>query len=226
MIVQESSICRLPNTCGGSVSSPLRARNRTSAYTSREATPTKIKPVIDSTNSERSYSCFEGVECGEKIDPGSSAALLRTLTAASDAASRRRRNGMRESCRVRMPVLAKPYDARHLEGVALLGNGEVARNRAASLAAYHSEPSSSSPVDILAHRAAMHPKTRHVELRPVTAARFGANPPGLDEFPMNVDRVIQVQQQTLAPVQKSQAKKVVVDKGRARVQQRIPDEQW
>ena len=44
------------------------------------------------------------------------------------------------------------------------------------------------------------------------------NPPGLDKFPVNIHGMIPVQQQPFAPIQKSQPKKVVINKRRHGVQ--------
>ncbi len=50
------------------------------------------------------------------------------------------------------------------------------------------------------------------------------NPPGLDKFPVDINRMIQVQQQPFAPIKKSQPEKVVINKSSRRIQNRIPDQ--
>jgi len=51
-----------------------------------------------------------------------------------------------------------------------------------------------------------------------------AHPPGLDELPMDVDGVVQVQQQAFAAIQKAETEKVVVDEGGPGIQHGVPQE--
>src|ERR1035437_4780518 len=51
----------------------------------------------------------------------------------------------------------------------------------------------------------------------VGLAGVAAEPPGFDELPVDINRVVQVQQQALAAIQKTQPENVVVEKGRRRI---------
>jgi hypothetical protein len=47
-------------------------------------------------------------------------------------------------------------------------------------------------------------------------------PPGLDELPVNVDGVVEVQQQTLAAIEKAETEEIVIDEGGGWVSNRVP----
>jgi hypothetical protein len=47
-------------------------------------------------------------------------------------------------------------------------------------------------------------------------------PPGLDEFPVDINRVIEMKQQAFAAIEKAQPEKVVIYKGRSRVGYGVP----
>src|SRR4051794_39521936 len=60
--------------------------------------------------------------------------------------------------------------------------------------------------------------TRLLNLLPLS------QPPRLDELPVDVDGVVDVQQEPLAAIEKAQAQKVVVDECCQRIEHRVPDE--
>jgi hypothetical protein len=49
------------------------------------------------------------------------------------------------------------------------------------------------------------------------------DPPGLDELPVDVDGVVQVQQQAFAAIEKAEPEKVVIEEGRRRIRNRVPE---
>jgi len=51
-----------------------------------------------------------------------------------------------------------------------------------------------------------------------------AEAPGLDELPVDVNGVVDVEDEAFAAVEEAEAEKVVVDEGRRRVQDRVPEE--
>ena len=68
MIVHDSSICKLPNTCGGSDLSLGRARYRVITWMSKMLTTRKIPAVMARTKCDSPSISLPGVENGEKIE--------------------------------------------------------------------------------------------------------------------------------------------------------------
>src|SRR5258708_38796762 len=64
------------------------------------------------------------------------------------------------------------------------------------------------------------PPSRRVQV--VSCLPAAPDPPGLRILPADVSRMIEVQQQSFAPIKKSQAKKIIPDKRQLRNQSHIP----